>query len=243
MNFKKLGFLALTVLTVLGMLGVGYAMWFQTITINGTVNTGKVTLEVGNYTGTWGYKDIDATAEGEDPFDFVTGAGYAGNQPLPADYNSDDPSDHVLIGYAEVETVNKLPPATVDCTAGAINIVMNWWNLFPASDTYFNPDLPDRDWCADFDVTNTGTIPVRFVVVNGSVLNTTPNHPTVTVSYTNAAGGITLEGYQLEPGQTVHVEICVSVLETTAQGYNGSFSLTIYGVQWNEYGQPIPTLT
>ncbi|GAI88098.1 unnamed protein product, partial [marine sediment metagenome] len=38
---KKLGLLCLTLVLALGTLGVGYAMWSDTLTITGDVNTGE----------------------------------------------------------------------------------------------------------------------------------------------------------------------------------------------------------
>jgi len=43
---KKIGLLALALVLALGALGVGYAMWTDTVTINGTVNTGDLILGV-----------------------------------------------------------------------------------------------------------------------------------------------------------------------------------------------------
>jgi len=43
---KKIGLLALALVLALGALGVGYAMWTDTVTINGTVNTGDLVLGV-----------------------------------------------------------------------------------------------------------------------------------------------------------------------------------------------------
>jgi len=45
---KKIGLLALAVVLALGALGVGYAMWADTVTIDGTVETGDVEVEFSN---------------------------------------------------------------------------------------------------------------------------------------------------------------------------------------------------
>jgi len=55
---KKIGLLSLALVLALGALGVGYAAWTDTITIDGTVNTGSVDLEVVYYSGTEIYKDL-----------------------------------------------------------------------------------------------------------------------------------------------------------------------------------------
>jgi len=43
---KKIGLLVLMLVIVLGSLGVGYAKWTDTVTINGTVNTGNVKIGI-----------------------------------------------------------------------------------------------------------------------------------------------------------------------------------------------------
>lgn len=49
--------LTLALVMALGSLGIAYAAWTDTVTIEGTVNTGSVDLEVVRYSGTWVYKD------------------------------------------------------------------------------------------------------------------------------------------------------------------------------------------
>ncbi len=55
---KKIGLLCLALVLALGALGVGYAAWTDTITIQGTVNTGSVDINVVYYSGTDIYKDL-----------------------------------------------------------------------------------------------------------------------------------------------------------------------------------------
>jgi hypothetical protein len=55
---RKIGLLCLTLVLALGALGVGYAHWTDTITIEGTVNTGSVDINVEYYSGTDVYKDL-----------------------------------------------------------------------------------------------------------------------------------------------------------------------------------------
>jgi len=42
---KKIGLICLALVMALGGLGVGYAMWSDTLTITGNVNTGEVVVE------------------------------------------------------------------------------------------------------------------------------------------------------------------------------------------------------
>ncbi|MBA7607286.1 hypothetical protein ES703_14445 [subsurface metagenome] len=53
---KKIGLLVMALVLAMGMLGVGYAAWTDTVTIDGTVNTGNVDLQVVGYSSTWVYK-------------------------------------------------------------------------------------------------------------------------------------------------------------------------------------------
>jgi len=55
---KKVGLLLLALVLALGALGVGYARWQDSVVINGTVNTGTVTLTVlPDTSATYVYKD------------------------------------------------------------------------------------------------------------------------------------------------------------------------------------------
>jgi hypothetical protein len=63
---KKIGFLALALVLALGALGVGYALWQDTVTITGEVNTGNLIL---------GVKDIGTN----DPADPPTADPQCGN--------------------------------------------------------------------------------------------------------------------------------------------------------------------
>jgi len=58
---KKIGLLCLALVLALGTLGVGYAMWSDTLTIDGIINTGKVDVIFASQ------YDNDATAGQHDP--------------------------------------------------------------------------------------------------------------------------------------------------------------------------------
>jgi hypothetical protein len=55
---KKIGLLSLTLVMVLGALGIGYAHWTDTITIEGTVCTGSVDINVEYLSGSDVYKNL-----------------------------------------------------------------------------------------------------------------------------------------------------------------------------------------
>ena len=53
---KKLGLIAVATVLALGTLGIAYAAWTDTVTIEGSVDTGDVKLVAVDYSGTWVYK-------------------------------------------------------------------------------------------------------------------------------------------------------------------------------------------
>ena len=59
---KKIGLLALALVLALGALGVGYAAWTDQVTIEGTVTTGTLSLDVVAYSGTQVFKMEDGSA-------------------------------------------------------------------------------------------------------------------------------------------------------------------------------------
>ena len=230
---KKLVLIALALLTVFTCLGVGFAMWSQTVTVTGNVNTGNVSLAVSNYTGTWAWKDINSGA-----LEFLQGGGWAGNQ-MQATV-----SPNLLVGYAEVESVNGVAPtsAPVICTSnGGIQMVLKYWNLFPVPVSIpATPSTVFRTWQADFDITNAGSIPIKFETGRfpASDPQLSPGDNSMLIDYYGYTADnprFDLDGYQLEPCGSIHVIVTISVDENTTQSYNGSFTLTITGVQWNEY--------
>jgi hypothetical protein len=55
---KKIGLLSLALVLALGTLGVGYAMWWDEVTIEGTVNTGNVEISIEGLSETYVYKNV-----------------------------------------------------------------------------------------------------------------------------------------------------------------------------------------
>jgi len=55
---KKIGLLSLALVLALGTLGVGYALWFDEVTIEGTVNTGNVEISIEGLSETYVYKNV-----------------------------------------------------------------------------------------------------------------------------------------------------------------------------------------
>jgi len=77
MKMKKIGILAMSLVLVLGLTGAAFAKWSDTVTIEGTVNTGSVCV---------GIRDVGTSDSGDTPdqmFDLSTG------QPVPVPEEKD----------------------------------------------------------------------------------------------------------------------------------------------------------
>jgi hypothetical protein len=251
---KKLGLIGVSLVTVLATLGIGFSMWSQTVTINGQVNTGNVKLTVSNPTGTWAYKDESIMdTNGMDSEVWVWGyqqVNNTGNPVLPpapdlghiiyaATWPGTNPvnwSDNIVnFGWTGVTAFgtdgNGNPTVTIDT-----------YNLFPV--VAFSNSVPFATWDADFDVTNSGSVPVKLIISPSGGLGSIDGM-SVQIGYNNGGDDMytdniydlsQLQGMQLDPGQHVHMLVGFTPNEGTTQGVvNDTFSFTIQGVQWNEY--------
>jgi hypothetical protein len=127
---KKIGLLCLALVLALGALGVGYAAWIDTITIQGTVNTGSVDINVEYYSGTDIYKNLDNEA-------MVTVHWVKDAAGAIVWSSGTPPTNGLLVAWAKAE------PGAADDT-----VVVTYNNTFPTSDLV-----------ADIIVHYTGSVP------------------------------------------------------------------------------------
>jgi hypothetical protein len=244
---KKIGFVILALVLILGTMGVAFSMWSQTVTITGQVNTGNVTLTVSNPTGEWyfknettpgnpavsmvyGYQVVDVNGQ---PV-FNTGNPMIDTTRTPMWQNNGDwllPANP-LIAWAAISTIN-------NAAVGGPTVTATWHNLFPVPGVSFgDPGTTWATYICDFDVANSGTVPVKLEIGTPTPPLANPGL-NVEVGWYTQGGSVwgigQLEGKQLEPGDHIHVQIGIQVLQSAVQSFNGSFTLNIAGVQWNEY--------
>jgi hypothetical protein len=150
---KKIAILTLVVVLMLSSLGVGLAKWFDTITIEGTVETGSLDLVVEEYSGTWVYKCfphqeivIHGTPGGKEnglPFTPALEMG---------DWGEFGEEECILVAKAEAsETLDENDQPVDD------SITMTFANLFP--NDHFDPPF---SYMADAYLHYDGTIPGRL---------------------------------------------------------------------------------
>jgi predicted ribosomally synthesized peptide with SipW-like signal peptide len=143
---KKLGFIALALVLALGVLGVGFALWSQQLTITGTVDTG--TLLVG----------IRDNGTNDPPPDLVSG-GVVYPQNSPVDGTIDEGYDK---NVGAIESINGTYKFTKDQVDYYHDITYHITNAYPCyTGTGF------------FAVANGGTIPVKCktITVTGGDIN------------------------------------------------------------------------
>jgi len=223
--------LLLALVVALGALGVGYAMWSDTITIDGTVNTGTVDINVDNYSGTYVYKDLGPEGDGHGT---VIWCGDVLDNPY------DGLKRYMLVAYGS-------------SAAGTANdsVVVTFDNLFPIYD-----DGELAAYCADFSGTYVGTIPVHIyaaIETKDQWLKDLWDDGFIKPVYKvwDAAGNLLSfpDGVvQLHQGYTYEVKLCIVIPQddntgTTQEelsGMSGSFTATIVAYQWNEtYTPPV----
>jgi len=226
---KKIGLLLLALVVALGALGVGYAMWSDTITIDGTVNTGTVDINVTGYSATYVYKTMP------DHGCVVS------DVPL----KDTDNIDYTLVSYA-------VAAQTLDGTGAPVDdaVTLTYDNLFPGAcycadftgvyagtiPVHIYADIDsDNPWLAA--LYEAGYVGIKYKVNNEEYIGSV---------------------VQLHEGDTFWVELCIRIPQddnkdldailsqygithdgegTTQdwlQGQSGSFEATIVAYQWNE---------
>jgi len=234
---RKIGLLALALVLALGALGVGYAAWTDTVTIEGTVNTGTVDIVVENYSGMWMWK----VPGGNPDYELSTDPAYkpqtVGGNPVP-----------FIVAYSSAaQTTAGATPAPVDDS-----VTVTFDNLFPLTNAA-GTVIP---WEADFECHYVGSIPVKVVLTPITITPTTLTDGGIT---TNVSGFIMrndesvwtpitnqeLEGTQLHYCDRVRFVIEILVPQYTTEAANAAnmdLSGTITGqikvIQWNEYKAP-----
>ena len=246
---KKIALISLALVLALGALGVGYALWWDEVTIEGTVDTGVVRVEI-----------VDQKSN--DPQDSLDPAG--GHQPLGD-------------GYWAGIFANNTPPNSSDnwnwygtlyekdvgicwCEFGPDWLTITIHNAYPS----YGPDVA-------FAVQNTGTIPVNITSIK-LVSVTTPqgtfpmnvdvdaNYNTTVYMVWNdgsvttydgpfdpgfdnccaftfvltSVGGYPLTGVQIDPDMGVFADVGIHVAQSAVQNATYSFTLKYTFGNWNE---------
>jgi len=239
---RKIGLLALALVLALGALGVGYAAWTDTVTIEGTVNTGTVDLVVEGYSGMWMWKIPGGNPDYELSLVSTYTPTPVPNYPVP-----------FIVAYSSAaQTMTGKPPTAVD---DSVTVTFN--NLFPLTDAAGRV----ISWEADFECHYVGSIPVKVMLEEIKIEPKTADDDlsglTITISGSYKKSGTSvwvpitpeeLEGKQLHYCDRVRFVVNILVpqhateaLNEPNMGQNGTVTGQIKVIQWNEYAPPTPT--
>jgi predicted ribosomally synthesized peptide with SipW-like signal peptide len=234
---RKIGLLVMALVLAMGTLGIGYAAWTDTITIDGTVNTGTVDIVIKEVSSTFVYKVEDEPGEDADEMVIVHqrknlrgGGGLTWSVVnVPA-----IPANGILVASA-----NATCPED-----DKITITID--NAFP---------LPDGELRADFLLHYDGTIPVKVQVSDlGFQDNDGDGHSIaddVVIKYyewdeaTQTQGdpiAAWTAGEQLHQCRYILVVVSCDLCEQDDldMGQSGVINGSIEVIQWNEWEDPTP---
>lgn len=230
---KKITLVVLVVVLALGILGVGYAKWSDTVTINGTVNTGTVKIGITDANTTDPVGTLDpivvpylenfpcpnwpfATTEKKDVASTVS----VNNAPMICRYGGSITRQ----GFESItETITNAYPFYAPTT----NLVMHSCGTIPVK-------VEDFALTVISDPNNIlGNMYFTWGYALGKELPTPSQGPWVF-----GCGIDNLEeallGIQLHEGDFIWVKLQMIFLETTPQGSNASFTIAITASQYNE---------
>jgi hypothetical protein len=234
---KKIGFVILALVLIMGTMGVGYSMWSQTINVSGQVDTGNVCWEF--------YNCLLA-----DQFSPAMTGGYVAppswpSPPFPSwgsiygDYST---QNGFVGGFFHLDKNVSWGECAISADGKTLTTTL--YNTYPCN---FN----ELSWY----VKNCGTLPIRIDHIDildnlGHVIATFNNEGSVTVVGLdlNQDGNADIEvrygdnfGLQIEPNTESPAEfsLWIHTLQAAPQGATLTFSIKIYAVQWNEYPMPV----
>ena len=232
-SFKKMGLLFMVLVIALAGLGVGFAAWTDSITIEGTVNTGTVDIEVVGLSGTEVFKDL-----ADDSCDIR--------------YYLTDEEGVLIHEYWDGDGLGPTTPYLVAwgnaTKTGDDEITFEFVNLFPSI-----------DFMVDAKLHYVGSIPVKINDVDIQITSLTGyawmtpliNSGDISAALyrwdpaTHEIGESVCVGDQLEYCDYLVAVLCVHIPQDdqlpldfpwdTAMNVSGGVKVTIEFIQWNEF--------
>jgi len=217
----KFGLIFLALALCLSITGAGFAAWTDTLTIEGTVNTGSVDLNVEYYSGTDIYKDLDTEQ-------MVTVCWLNDPAGMEGWRLGDPPAHGILVASAKAE------PGQADDT-----VVISFDNAFPVPLENF--------YQANIIVHYTGSVPA---MVDAEITSGDQWLIDLWNAGNADVLGVWMDGTQVPPVpigsieefpiQMHHCDYALAILrlhlpqDETLMNLSGSFTAVITATQWNE---------
>jgi hypothetical protein len=215
---KKIGLLCLALVLALGALGVGYAMWSDTVTLNASVTTDDVDLCISEFGGSPPFTNDPSGGVSLDHSALGSTCG------PPIVFGAGQPSEYKDVASTDV--------SFVDCHTLAVTV---------------NNAYPYYAAAVDFEVCNTGSVPVKLWYATVSDTNghswTIYTDPTDRCLDIDGDGEYDMIirlgdswGNQKEPDECYDLSFSFVFLQPLDQGLRElHFTITWTVVQWNEY--------
>lgn len=211
---RKVKVLALVLVFAFAALGGAYAMWYDSLFLDTTVETGNVDVK-------W------VSAISSDP-----GPNYKGECGQGTDvYNGS--LDSMEVGNPNSAELKNI---------GALNCELkddDEYSDVRAKDDKLEITLtngyPGYQESVEAGIKNIGTVPVKFRIKAENVPAWLQVKTFLPDKGKEGDQFTALEGYQLDPGDTVLVTIVYLITQDAPQNANASFQVVVKGVQWNEY--------
>ena len=223
---KRMGLLAMALVLALGIMGIGYAMWSDTVSISGNVTTGSVDIDIDDTSDTYVYKVVQAYPS------HAVGEMVCSNTTQNLNPDGDNVTNLLLV--ASAVTVDKSNPnGDVD------EVTMTFTNIFPTDNTCLIK--------ADVLMHYLGTIPAHVVMSDPDWSGGTDNlseYLEMEWRYSEDDGTTWAvicdpELLQLHECDLLWLDVWFNpdLLQSNgiaAQGLSGQFSFTLMAHQWNE---------
>lgn len=213
---RKIKVLALVLVFTFAALGGAYAMWYDSLFLDATVETGNVDIY---------WVSVTTTDSGEN---------YAGKCGGGTDVKSGN-LDSMEVGN---------PNGAERKNIGSLNARLDNDNEFTGNinkddviEITLKNGYPGYQETVEAGIYNNGTVPVKFRVLTEGVptwLDVKTELPDIGKEGDKFTA---LEGHQLDPGDTVKVRITYLVTGDAPQHECKSFKVQLKGVQWNGYSE------
>jgi len=226
-NTAKLGVIFILIAMVLAGVGASYSAWFDTITVEGTVNTGSVSWEVIDVSETYVWK-IHGLPE-----------------PYNPDWGNEIYVDYEMLPEADIQAmfpgllIEEISSSTVTVAEDKHTVTVTYDNLFPC--IWFKTDI---------EIKYTGSVPGKIndifyevtegddwitpLVIDGDIYATARDED----------GNIVELGCQLHQNDLIFIELWVHIPQNNdLMLKEGSFEASFEVIQWNEYVEPNKDVT
>jgi len=222
MNTAKLGVMFIVAAMALAGIGAGYAAWFDTITVEGSVSTGSVEWEVSDVSETHVWKIHGLLPS--DPY-------------YNPDWGNEIYVDYAMLSEADIKAmfpglfIEEISSSYVTVSADKHDVTVTYDNLFPC--ILFK---------ADIVIEYTGTVPGK---INDIFYNPTGGIDWIApliasgdiyAKARDVQGNVVELGYQLHENDLIHIELWVHIPQNNdLMLKSGGFTASFEVVQWNEY--------